>query len=57
MIDVRDVGTVTTREGVAIMVITNMVPFATALLLESAPRESFTGVHEDLSHLPADLFR
>jgi len=31
--------------------------FATMFLLESAPRESFTGAHEDLPHLPANLLR
>jgi hypothetical protein len=33
------------------------IPFAAMLLLESALREGFTGAHEDLPHLPADLLR
>ena len=31
--------------------------FAAILLLESAPQESFTAIHENLPYLPASLFR
>ncbi len=33
------------------------IPLAATLLLESSPRESYTGAHEDLPHMPADLLR
>jgi hypothetical protein len=33
------------------------ITLAATLLLESTPRESYTGAHEDLPHMPADLLR